>query len=419
MSHTSEETESVLEGSFIDQKYPMMKLTQELSSRRRAGAKRAIMELLNPSFETISPSVSLGSNIEKSLSAHEPKNPTNEMPLKKRKMGNETEENDSDIETSTQEVVTQVEGKTLADQKDSSKKNKKVPEGKIGIQKYMDNDVLCGRGGGTNAHPGNREFRDMINLHRRKYLKARKNDKPAISRSIVQSIREKNGRFLKKDEKTGLYYEIGDDNAREKTSQALRQRASQFRQVLIHSENEISQKSLQIPQDLASLRRFLAQSDSSNMGNYYSHDSSQNLNFNHPHLQQQPQPRGVHLSLSQLNSALAKNSNLLLDQLTPYQDSPSGGFPLSLAPNNNCNNDPSFFNSSISRSSMVNLPQSFLRNHSNSSIVEKKMHMHHMSSIPSDFDMNPQLMYLQQQIPLWTTATLLGRGRNSMTNHTA
>jgi hypothetical protein len=44
-----------------------------------------------------------------------------------------------------------------------------------------------GRGGGTNLHPGNRQFRDLINLYRRDYLKARKNDKPSISRSIVST----------------------------------------------------------------------------------------------------------------------------------------------------------------------------------------------------------------------------------------
>lgn len=94
------------------------------------------------------------------------------------------------------------------------------------------------RGGGTNVHPGNRTFRDLINLHRRAYLKARKNDKPAISRAIVRQIRENNGRFLKKDEKSGLWFEIGDDAAREKTSQALRQRAPEMRKLLFDTERE-------------------------------------------------------------------------------------------------------------------------------------------------------------------------------------
>jgi len=107
-----------------------------------------------------------------------------------------------------------------------------------GISFFIDADVLSGRGGGTNVHPGNRNFRDLINLHRRAYLKARKNDKPAISRAIVSAIRENNGRFLKKDEKTGLWYEIGDDAAREKTSQALRQRAPEMRKLLFDTERE-------------------------------------------------------------------------------------------------------------------------------------------------------------------------------------
>jgi hypothetical protein len=98
--------------------------------------------------------------------------------------------------------------------------------------------VLSGRGGGTNVHPGNRTFRDLINLHRRAYLKARKNDKPAISRAIVRSIRDATGRFLRKDEKTGLWFEIGDDAAREKTSQALRQRAPEMRKLLFDTERE-------------------------------------------------------------------------------------------------------------------------------------------------------------------------------------
>lgn len=45
-----------------------------------------------------------------------------------------------------------------------------------------------------------------------------------------------NGRFLKKDEKLGLWFEIGDDGAREKTSQALRQRAPEMRKILFEDE---------------------------------------------------------------------------------------------------------------------------------------------------------------------------------------
>lgn len=103
---------------------------------------------------------------------------------------------------------------------------------------FTDNDVLSGRGGGTNVHPGNRYFRDLINYHRRAYLKARKNDKPIISRVIVRAVRERGGRFLVRDDSTGLYLEIGDKVAREKASQALRQRAPEMRRILFASERE-------------------------------------------------------------------------------------------------------------------------------------------------------------------------------------
>jgi hypothetical protein len=109
---------------------------------------------------------------------------------------------------------------------------------KIGFEDFKENDILSGRGGGTNLHPGNRNFRDLINLHRKSYLQAKKNEKPAISRSIVKSIRQRGGRFLKKDGKSGVWLEIGDAGAREKTSQALRQKAPEMRQLLFSAERE-------------------------------------------------------------------------------------------------------------------------------------------------------------------------------------
>lgn len=43
---------------------------------------------------------------------------------------------------------------------------------------------------------------------------------------------------MKRDEKTGLWFEIGDDAAREKTSQALRQRAPEMRKILFDTERD-------------------------------------------------------------------------------------------------------------------------------------------------------------------------------------
>lgn len=84
-------------------------------------------------------------------------------------------------------------------------------------------DVLCGRGGATNNHEGNRRFRAVVAEHQRDYLVARKKDKAAIARQIVKIIQNRGGRFLQKNGTTGLWEPITDKKATEKTSQALRE----------------------------------------------------------------------------------------------------------------------------------------------------------------------------------------------------
>lgn len=66
------------------------------------------------------------------------------------------------------------------------------------IQQLDDYDVLFGRGGLTNAHAGNRRFRDIISLHRPDYIRAIKMDKPTVARKIVKAIRMGNppGRYV-------------------------------------------------------------------------------------------------------------------------------------------------------------------------------------------------------------------------------
>ncbi|CAJ1942534.1 unnamed protein product [Cylindrotheca closterium] len=89
-----------------------------------------------------------------------------------------------------------------------------------------DHDILCGRGGLTNHHKGNKRFRDIVALHRPDYVRAPKIQKPSVARVIVRAIRNGDppGRFLRKDKKSGLWVDIGDKRAAEKTSQALREK---------------------------------------------------------------------------------------------------------------------------------------------------------------------------------------------------
>ena len=81
---------------------------------------------------------------------------------------------------------------------------------------------------------GNKRFRDIVALHRPDYVRAPKIQKPSVARVIVRAIRNGDppGRFLRKDEKTGQWFEIGDKKAAEKTSQALREKTNEERDRL-------------------------------------------------------------------------------------------------------------------------------------------------------------------------------------------
>lgn len=102
------------------------------------------------------------------------------------------------------------------------------------------NDVLCGRGGETNHHPGNVQYRSLVKAYQKLYLLAKRRDKPKIAQCIVVSIRGVNGRFLKRmknPKKVGGCYwvDVGNVKAREKTSQALREGAPDLRETVNNS----------------------------------------------------------------------------------------------------------------------------------------------------------------------------------------
>jgi hypothetical protein len=112
-----------------------------------------------------------------------------------------------------------------------------TPEEWMHITKPTEHDVLCGRGGGTNNHPGNVKFRNVINEYKLRYLAASKVEKPKVARDVIDAWRRLDppGRILarKGDSKKGpgsvkadgnVWYDVGDKKAREKASQCLRER---------------------------------------------------------------------------------------------------------------------------------------------------------------------------------------------------
>lgn len=88
-----------------------------------------------------------------------------------------------------------------------------------------DVDVLCGRGGLINKHPGNIVYRKIVDHNKPFYQSVHKKHRILVSQSIVQSIVNFGGRFMTM-EKGKVWTEIGYKRAVQKTSQALRERPS-------------------------------------------------------------------------------------------------------------------------------------------------------------------------------------------------
>mmetsp|Transcript_22772 Transcript_22772/g.34454 ORF Transcript_22772/g.34454 Transcript_22772/m.34454 type:complete len:341 (-) Transcript_22772:72-1094(-) len=107
-----------------------------------------------------------------------------------------------------------------------------------------ENDILMGRGGKNNQHVGNEKLRGFARLESENYRVASKKGKSNISRELVKKVRELDppGRFLRKNNLTGEWEDVGDDIAREKTSQVLRDAVSFATQPKVGQSHEAVQE---------------------------------------------------------------------------------------------------------------------------------------------------------------------------------
>lgn len=135
------------------------------------------------------------------------------------------------------------------------------------------NDVLLGRGGGTNNHSGNVRFRILVAGHKLRYLAANKMEKPAVAREVVAIWRGLTppGRFLTREKgiaivvekavpeqatvgpknnhleektieisKPIIWYDVGDRRARNKASQCLRERTPDVLPFLAKLDQQVA-----------------------------------------------------------------------------------------------------------------------------------------------------------------------------------
>jgi len=88
-----------------------------------------------------------------------------------------------------------------------------------------DHDVLCGRGLFAQKHSGNKRFRTIVNMNKAAYKACKHVEKGDFPKTIVDKIwsLDPPGRFLKQDQWSGLWNDIGAKEAIRKTQQALRE----------------------------------------------------------------------------------------------------------------------------------------------------------------------------------------------------
>ena len=132
---------------------------------------------------------------------------------------------------------------------DAVSMNNKQPPDKGGsehplssISEPSDNDVLYGRGGRNNVHTGNKQFLDEVEKYYAAYnIAADSSQKYDITLDIVKRWRAQDppGRFLMLDEETKLWYDVGDQKARSKTSQAMRDVATKKKREMQGSNGAI------------------------------------------------------------------------------------------------------------------------------------------------------------------------------------
>merc|ERR1712038_254281 len=91
-----------------------------------------------------------------------------------------------------------------------------------------DNDVIGGRGNGPKNHDGNVAFRNLVQKYKIDYINAyTSKEKRSIVTQIIAEVRQKGGRFLKKeyDKKTMIWKEMDENSIIIKVAQALRENA--------------------------------------------------------------------------------------------------------------------------------------------------------------------------------------------------
>jgi hypothetical protein len=115
--------------------------------------------------------------------------------------------------------------RTSQNHSDVPKRSRKAkPTVKVYVDEITDCDVLLGRGGRSNHHPGNHFYLAKVAEKKVLYAKCKcKSEKTRVAQSVVDFInQERKGRFVELEKETGRWFIAANKAARTKVGQALR-----------------------------------------------------------------------------------------------------------------------------------------------------------------------------------------------------
>lgn len=135
--------------------------------------------------------------------------------------------NSTSLNVTIKQVIEQTIAKAQVEKtRRNGPRRKKEPQKKEYVENLTDLDVLCGRGGKSNHHNGNKKYRDEVGHLQQWYKSSEKNEKTDLSQCLVNYVHSYGGRFLKLEESNKRWYLVTNHVARRKASQALREHAT-------------------------------------------------------------------------------------------------------------------------------------------------------------------------------------------------
>eukprot|EP00980_Cylindrotheca_fusiformis_P007926 scaffold1697_cov120-Cylindrotheca_fusiformis.AAC.8 len=103
-----------------------------------------------------------------------------------------------------------------------------------------DSDIVCGRGAPSSCQQGNQLFKDLVEEFQTSYLCSKRTEKPKIAMFVMDEVRRRGGRFVRRVKTTTNgrsfgWEELEDKRSYEKVCQALREGAPELRRKMMAS----------------------------------------------------------------------------------------------------------------------------------------------------------------------------------------